>query len=319
MPENDTSAGDSERAIHVGDCVEIMSRLPADSIDMAMFSPPYWGQRDYGVDEQMGAEETPEQYVSALVEVCEAVGRVLKPDGSLWLNVSDKFNRKRKMMMPHRVAIALIDEGWYVRNDVVWHKTNARPESVKDRLSVRHEYLFHASPSRQYQYDLDEIREPHSDESVRRQMRGESGNNAHSHKNSTERLPAGGPETMHEARGFKGYDGMREAVRAGETDLHPMGKNPGDVWEIATDRSVSWHPAVYPVELCERPIRATCPPGGVVLDPMVGSGTTLVAAEGLGRRYIGIELNEEYAERAAERVSSDCSVHTDTNRAGGGE
>lgn len=298
----------NKNVIHVGDAVEVMSDWTNGSVDMAMFSPPYWGQRDYGVENQVGPEEEPGDYVDEVVAVCSEVERLLKDGGSLWLNLGDKYNRKRKMMMPHRVAIELLDRGWYVRNDVVWHKTNARPESVKDRVSVRHEYLFHASPDRQYYYDLDSIREPHSDVAVRRQMRGESGNNAYSQGFREERQPAGGPESMHQERSFDGYDGMREKVRNGETDLHPEGKNPGDVWEMATDRDVGWHPAVYPEELCERPIKATCPGDGVVLDPMAGSGTTLAKAAELGRSFVGIELNPEYAEQAADRVGNGAGV-----------
>lgn len=288
--------------IHTGDSFDVLESWPDDVVDMCMFSPPYWGQRDYGVDGQIGLEDSPNDYVQNIVSLCDEVRRVLKPDGSLWINVSDKFHQKRKMMVPHRLAISLLEDGWVLRNDVVWHKTNARPESVKDRLSVRHEYLFHLAPNKQYYYDLNSIREPHSEESVRRQMRGESGDNAHSHQHEKERSPAGGPETMHESREFSGYEDMREKVEAGETDLHPDGKNPGDVWKIATDRSVSWHPATYPVELCERPIEATCPPGGVVFDPMAGAGTTMLAAKRLDRRWVGIELNPEYAERAMERI-----------------
>ena len=228
---------DYTNQIHTGDATETLSELPDSSVHMMMTSPPYFGLRDYGVDGQIGLEDSLDEYIAELVDVFREVRRVLRPDGSAWLNLGDSYaGDKSKMLVPHRVAIALQDDGWIVRNDVTWVKPNAVPSSVKDRLNTTTEQVFHLTPEPDYWYDLDAIREPHSENSIERRERHDT--------------TRGGEDTygQPEHTGFEG------------DDLHAAGKNPGDVFEVTTKPFPEAHFAVYPPELVETPLKATCPP-----------------------------------------------------------
>jgi len=445
-----------------GDCREVMAEWPSDCIDFVMFSPPFWGLRDYGEEAesvwdedencdhvwdsnevhhdnlrfrdpndtaevgnngnpevysesdrrqefcsrcgawcgQLGLEPDYRMYVQHLVEVGREIKRILKPSGSWYLNLGDTYSthlsggeeyshnfrkpsvdnkgarmewkkktdlsEKCKMLMPYRVALALIDDGWICRNDIIWLKPNPMPSSVKDRLNTTTERIFHFVKNKQYYYDLDAIREPHKEESVERN------------------------KYPYNSAGFQSTKCPREdreedvVVGNGE-GLHPKGKNPGDVIEQTTEPFPEAHFAVYPPKLCEKPIKSSCPPKvcpecgkpyertteiienenakiperwganlkgeyhgmgkedekgkaqapsnlkrniiegqkkkvefkgwkktcncsaaktkpGIVLDPMCGAGSTLVKAKQLGRRYIGIEISEEYADITRERL-----------------
>jgi DNA modification methylase len=261
--------------VHEGDCRDVLSEMPESSVHMCMTSPPYYGLRDYGVEEQIGLEDTLDGYIQELVEVGREIRRVLRDDGSWWLNLGDSYagsgrgqwegndgqpkesytpgsdelpdrsgelERKNKMLVPHRVAIALQEDGWVVRNDVTWVKPNPMPSSVKDRLNTTTEQIFHLTPEPDYWYDLDAIREPHQENTKARAERGvDSGN-------KLENGAAGQSEhTLHQPDEEQG-------------GLHPGGKNPGDVFEVTTKPYPDAHFAVYPPELCEKPIKATCPP-----------------------------------------------------------
>jgi len=417
-----------------GDCREVMAEWPEDCIDFVMFSPPYWGLRDYGeeaasiwgsdgncehewVSEEayhdnlrfrdpnekasVGTDKNPEvysepeqeqafcrrcgawkgqlglepdyrMYVQHLVEVGREIKRILKPSGSWYLNLGDTysthaskrsgqfgkeikegfddvFTRKKpdtglpekcKMLMPYRVAPALIDDGWICRNDIIWLKPNPMPSSVKDRLNTTTERIFHFVQEKQYYYDLDAIREPHQQ-----------------------------PNTLTKTRtSITRQNKPSKRAEKHKLQAHPKGKNPGDVIEQTTQPFPEAHFAVYPPDLCEKPIKSSCPPKvcskcgkphergverskvererpnsetdrhkagggidavpndyagvsvkhkgwkktcncptdktkpGIVLDPMCGAGSTLIKAEQLGRRYIGIEISDEYAEIARERL-----------------
>ena len=406
--------------------------MPADSVHTVMTSPPYYGLRDYGEDRQIGLEDSLDDYLGTIVEVGEELRRVLRDDGSWWLNLGDTFagsrrgqwnddegrpkesvshdsgelpdrstdlRRKSKMLVPHRAAIALQDAGWIVRSDTVWAKPNPMPNPVKDRLHEHKEFVFHLTPSPDYWFDLDAIREPVQ-------------------TSRPERSDTGGQKT--ERTDFlpdrNGVDRTHNFDRA----AHPNGKNPGDILEVPTKPFPEAHFAVYPAELCETPIKASCPPtvcgdcgtpyervhqetplwerdpsttdreqaatavrrfrnsevdvdhleairsvgfgdgdhgdasqgsrhrvdaetrrhadeakdvlggyfrefvtahdrtdegfeqccdcetddteAGVVLDPFAGSGTTCLVAKNLGRRFAGIELNEEYVALAQKRI-----------------
>jgi len=289
----------SDVTIYNDDSREAWKHLPEHSVDAIVTSPPYFGLRDYGVDGQIGLEETPDVYIDGLADLLTGYGeRVLKPGGSLWLNLGDSYassgprggedvgetsglaDKKKKesqrraghvsgfpakclLMIPERVALALIGRGWILRNRVVWAKPNGMPSSVTDRLATKHEALFHLVRRPRYYYDLDAIREPHI---------------------------VGG------SRPF-GNASSREA------SSHEGGKNPGDVWSIPTQPYTDAHFAVFPRELIRRPILATVPEGGTVLDPFFGSGTTAVMARSLGRKTIGVELSKEYCELAARRFT----------------
>ena len=218
--------------IHTGDAADTLAELPADSVHMCMTSPPYFGLRDYGVDGQIGLEDELDEYIEELVGVFREVRRVLRPDGSAWLNLGDSYaGDKNKMLVPHRVAIALQDDGWIVRNDVTWAKPNPMPSSVKDRLNTTTEQVFHLVPEPDYWYDLDAIREAHKSD---RTYRG------------------GSIEESGKPRG-------RE-LDTENTFGSPAGKNPGDVFEVTTKPFPEAHFAVYPPELVEKPLKATCPP-----------------------------------------------------------
>lgn len=311
----DTSSIETNRILE-GDAEETLSSLPESSVHMAMCSPPYYGLRDYGPEEQIGLEDTLDEYISRLINVGEELKRVIRDDGSWWLNLGDSYagswgaqskegdtadgrpreayasknparsgelKPKSKMLVPHRVAIALESAGWIVRNDVVWAKPNPMPHSVKDRLNTTHEFVFHLVQQGEYHYDLDAIREPHKEDSIKRD----------DYNYNT----AGGSSFS--------YPGEKRSLEEISVDanqaLHPKGKNPGDVFDIPVRAFPDAHFAVYPPELCEKPIKATCPEGGIVLDPFAGAGTTCLVAKRLGRRFVGIDLNPEYVAMAQKR------------------
>jgi len=242
---NDTNSEQSEKGIshwlnnvHQGDVRERLAEMPESSVHMSMTSPPYFQLRDYGADGQIGLEESLEEYIDEIVNIGRALRRVLRDDGSWWLNLGDTFgDGKQKQLVPHRVAIALQDDGWIVRNDVTWAKPNPMPESVKDRLTTTTEQVFHLVPDTDYWYDLDSIREPHKDASIERSQR-EDNRHEHSRRQSV----------------------LNEETLDPERFVHPSGKNPGDVFEVTAKPFPDAHFAVYPPELCETPIKATAPP-----------------------------------------------------------
>ena len=275
-----TGIGDWTGDIHQGDAADLLAAMPADSVHMAMCSPPYWGLRDYNVDGQIGLEDSLGAYIESLLVVADELQRVLRPDGSWWLNLGDSFagsggaggqwtdeshgsarydgdggdtyngplnqstfRRKSKMLVPHRVAIALQDAGWVVRSDAVWAKPNPMPHPVKDRLNEHKEFVFHLAPEPDYFFDLDAIREPHKEESLRRRSRYDF---------NTSGTPA---DAYPDEQGRDGeYIGTEP-----EDALHPNGKNPGDILEVSVKPFPDAHFAVYPPELCETPVQATAP------------------------------------------------------------
>ena len=266
--------------IHTGDCFDVLPTLPDESVHMVMTSPPYWNLRDYDHADQLGLEPESEQYVQNMADVFDEVKRVLRPDGSLWLNLGDTYENKDLQQIPARVALQLQQRGWILRNRVTWTKPNAMPQSVKDRLNDTTEAVFHFVKNKSYWYDLDAVRTPITNTNVGGKNRVSSenqGTNAHG-----------------------GNTGL-----SGEKVTHPKGKNPGDVFDVATKPFPEAHFAVYPPELCEKPIKASCPKDGVVLDPFSGAGTTCLKAKELGRNYIGIELNPKYADMARARIGLD--------------
>ena len=272
---------------------------------------------------EIGAEKSPAEYVAALVAVMAEVRRVLADDGTLWLSLGDSYsggggggggkhatiggftsNRnsrdhyervglgpKNLLGIPWRVAFALQDDGWILRNDVIWAKPNGMPESVTDRLSTKHEHLFLLAKSRRYWFDLDPIREP-----LMYPDAADGTNKADKLQTGSSARRTGGaygkPRSVDE--GWNTGTGL--APHTGHRGTHEQGRNPGDVWTIPTQPFTGAHFAVFPVEIPRRAIAAGCKPGGVVLDPFSGSGTTGLAAAELGRRYVGIDLNRDYLE-----------------------
>lgn len=309
--------------IHDGDAVETLRELPSDAVHCAITSPPYYGLRDYEVEGQFGGEDTLAEYVDRMVDVGRELARVLRSDGSWWLNLGDSyasggeadaFVPKDKMLVPHRVAIALQEDGWIVRNDTTWWKKGGGyPESVDDRLSTETENVFYLTRSPDNSFDLDRIREPYAEQSLAR-----AGRAAHA-----------------DAKGAGGYPGQSEnSMKEGGDEqggLNDRGKNPGDVFHVTPSSYTGAHFAIMPEELVETPLEATCPPTvcaecgvayhvvdgqrcgcdtdetqpGIVLDPFCGSGTTCAVAKRLGRRFIGIDLNPEFVSLAQSRCGLD--------------
>ena len=307
-----------------GHCLEVLRTLPAESIQTCVTSPPYFGLRDYGCDGQIGLESTPDAFVTSLVEVFAEVHRVLKSDGTLWLNLGDSyvskptgtlgnhtgskhgFSKEHKHQtaalerpdktgwglpeknligIPWRVAFALQQYGWYLRQDIIWHKPNPMPESVTDRCTKAHEYIFLLSKSDRYYYDYEAIKEPVSDISLKR---AEYGWNCDR------------PSTKNASMGGNGI----HTEKMGTRFVNPSGRNKRSVWTVTTKPFKGAHFAVYPTELIRPCILAGSRPGDTVLDPFNGSGTTGFVSMEERRKYIGIDINDEYLAIAEARIKS---------------
>lgn len=277
-------------SILCGDALSALKKIPPSTVDCIVTSPPYYGQRDYAVYGQLGGEDTPKEYVKKLADIFDECRRVLKDTGTLWINLGDKYLDGNLLGMPWRVALELQDNGWILRNDIIWHKPNAMPHSAKNRLTTDHEYIFFFTKrGSNYFYDQDAIREEHVTFSEKSKMKG--GKN-HFGKNG------GTPE--------KGKNGGNPNLHDGRWDqaFHPNGRNKRTVWNVPLSKFRDAHFAVFPEKLIEPCILAGCPANGVVLDPFFGSGTTGVVASKFGRKYIGLELNPEYVEIAKKRLSN---------------
>jgi site-specific DNA-methyltransferase (adenine-specific) len=309
--------------ILTGDAATCLASLPDASIDCVVTSPPYYQLRDYGTLGQLGLEKTVEDWVENLRTVAREIARVLKPSGAFWLNLGDSFSRHKRygapakglLLAPERLVAALAADGWLVRNKVIWAKPNPMPSPIRDRLTLTWEALYLLVRTPRYYFDLDAIREPHTSTGAR-----------------SARPPVGRrPEWAGPLAGSQ--DGLRRAHIAGLPG-HPLGKNPGDVWRIATQGFPGAHFATFPPELVRRPILATCPAlacsecgqpwgpavgrdggpvgpacqfaaaprPGVVLDPFFGTGTVGLVARELGRDWLGIEIKPEYVEIAWQRL-----------------
>ena len=298
-------------------CQANASYLPIadNSVDCVVTSPPYWGLRDYGLDEQgIGLEPTLEEFCTNTVAVFREVWRVLKPTGTVWMNLGDSYRDKQLVGISWSVAFALQADGWYLRSDIIWSKPNPMPESVQDRPTKAHEYIFLLTKKSKYYYDADAIREPHTSDKVHstfrsspRYLNNNSFNNSHEPSDITD-----GPEE-HEGKykdtdyggsgsGFNGHIGSYKAE--GQPLNHPLGKNKRSVWEIPTHPYPEAHFATFPEKLAELCILAGSPEGGIVLDPFVGSGTTMVVAQKHRRKGIGIDLNKEYLDLAVKRIKN---------------
>ena len=281
--------------IFVGDCVDSMRKMESKSVHTCVTSPPYFGLRDYGMDGQIGLEDTPEAFVARLVEVFREVRRVLRDDGTLWLNLGDSYAANRSYQVtstkggpkpkdligiPWRAAFALQADGWYLRQDIIWHKPNPMPESIRDRCTKAHEYIFLLSKGPKYFFDHGAIKEPMAASSLPRLKQNIADQVGTTRAN-------GGAKT----------NGNMKAVGNGET------RNRRSVWTVTTKPFKGAHFATFPPDLIEPCILAGSPPGGVVLDPFGGSGTTAGVAIKHGRSAILCELNPEYVDMMDHRIS----------------
>ncbi len=312
--------------VFIGDCREVLKTLPDESVQCCVTSPPYWGLRDYGVKGQIGLEKTPAEFIEKLVGVFREVKRVLRKDGTCWINMGDCYmsNPNRKMVpglknkdlvgQPWMLAFALRADGWYLRRDIIWHKPNAMPESVKDRPALAHEYLFLLSKSGRYYYDSEAIKEPVT-------------GNAHSRGSGVNPKCAGwadGPgahSTLQHAKPGGSYKGSipgrkngpgqdRRSTRPRQNSSFSAAvsqlverRNKRTVWTIPTTPYPDAHFATYPSALVTPCILASTKLGDTVLDPFGGSGTTGKVALELGRKAILIELNPNYGHLIEKRTS----------------
>lgn len=270
-----------------GEALNCLEGFPKGLVDTIVTSPPYFRQRDYRGDGQIGLEKTPDEYVHRLAQVFTECLRVVKDAGSLWLVIGDKYVKGEQLGMPWQVALALKNEGWILRSDIIWHKPNAMPSSTKTRPTTDHEYVFFFTKSKDYYYDADAIREPHVTFTEKSKMRG--GRNHFFKRDGTpEKGKNEGDSNLHDGRWDQAF--------------HPKGRNKRTVWSIPLSKFRDAHFAVFPESLVETCILAGSPEGGVVLDPFVGSGTTVLVAKRLGRKYIGIDCAEEYCKMAQRRL-----------------
>jgi len=337
--------------IIVGNCIDKLKELQPSSVHCCVTSPPYWGLRDYGEDEQLGLEKTPEAYVENMVQVFGEVRKVLRDDGTLWLNLGDSYGKEKQLCgIPWRVALALQADGWYLRQDIIWHKPNPMPESVTDRCTKAHEYIFLLSKSKKYYYDHEAIKEPSSN--------------------------LGKTKIRFGGNKYGDSDDPKHATKSGDTYTDSGSKNKRSVWTVTTKPYKGAHFATFPPDLIEpcilagtsekgccqicgspwtrdveserKPTRPNLTskveglPGEVVgnrdperhvtttktvgwnpncscgadtipctvLDPLLGSGTTLAVGLNHGRNGIGIELNPEYAKLAEKRITDNQSLFT---------
>lgn len=302
--------------IITGDVLDVIATIEDKSCNCCVTSPPYYGLRNYAVDGQIGLEETPDAYVQKLVEVFREVRRVLKDDGTLWLNLGDSyagggrgFNQEHAKFLgtgqaeaqslgykkppeglkhkdligiPWMVAFALRTDGWYLRQDIIWHKPNPMPESVTDRCTKAHEYIFLLSKSQKYYYNADAIKENATTEPVARN-KSKEGYNA-DYANS---------KRFSEGLRVYGEDGKR---------------NKRSVWTVTTKPFSEAHFAAFPQDLIVDCIKAGCPENGMVIDPFMGAGTTAVVSRKLNRNFVGIELNPKYTNIANTRLKKELGM-----------
>lgn len=300
-----------------GDAVKVLKTIPDESIDSVITSPPYWALRDYGVKGQIGLESTIEECLEKLITVFDEIKRVLKPSGMCWVNFGDTYANKTKggqlnkvqnnifdsfsqrsvipklsvklnipakslCMIPSRFALKMIERGWILRNEIIWHKPNAMPQSVEDRFTVDFEKVFFFVKQRKYYFkrQFEPLKNPNE---LKRRY-------SNPYENHRYRKLLG--------RAAKSLDKIKQSQK----EILKRGRNKRCVWTIATGQSRLNHFAVFPEKLIETPILAGCPENGIVLDPFIGSGTTAVVAKKLGRQFIGIELNGEYVRTAKNRI-----------------
>ena len=338
----------------LGDCLSVLKSIDDKSVNCVITSPPYWGMRAYDNEEdpnEIGNEKDFCQYVSNLTTVFNEVKRILTDDGSFWLNIGDKYVQKALLGMPWRVAISLMDNGWIMRNDVIWHQLKGT-QSAKDRLRDSYEHVFHFVKSKRYYYDADAIRiKPSklpsifkgnttsstgvSGKKYRKQIQESTALTEQEKINAEKalddtlaeiraglvndfRMTIRGVQRTWHSENVKISGRAKELINRGFyiMKIYSKGHLPSDVWDIVTEDTwrTDSHCAVYPEELLRIPILATCPEDGIVLDPFSGTGTTVSAALKLGRCGVGIELSPEYIKTSEDRIEKLGTLFYEKNR-----
>lgn len=303
---------DLTNTILTGNATEVLKTIQDNTINCVVTSPPYWGLRDYGHDEQLGNEKHFKEFINNLCDIFDEVKRVLKPNGTCFVNLGDTYNgskvgnddaknkkvnsksfkkektelsNKSLCMVPERFAIEMIDRGWCLRNQIIWHKPNQMPSSAKDRFTVDFEKIFFFVKQPQ-DYYFEQQLDPYTKPLERW---------------GGKELEANGVSTWDDGTGQSTY-------RTRNIRPNPEGKNMRTVWSINTEPSTEAHFATYPQKLVERMIKSGCPEQGLVLDPFFGSGTTGVYARKSNRNYLGIELNPEYVKIAENRIHNEIGL-----------
>lgn len=301
--------------VYLGDSLETIKTFPDKSIDCVVTSPPYYGLRDYGVDGQIGLEETPEEYIDKLVSLFREIRRCLKDEGTCWVNLGDSYSGncsrtskgragmgaeregvftkggglppKNLIGIPWRFAFAMQADGWILRQDIIWHKPNPMPESVTDRCTKSHEYIFLFSKQEKYYFDAQSIREECVDK-------------AYSNRQSI------GEKERSQTQGYSKAGGHRDNSGGftKKSNVYTT-RNKRDVWSVCVKPNKEAHFATYPPELITPCILAGCPEQGIVLDPFMGSGTTGIVARTFNRNYVGCELNPEYHKMSERRIQNE--------------
>jgi len=322
-----------------GDSLEILKNFPENSVDMVITSPPYWSKREYG-NGGLGLEEEYNQFICSLLNIFLEIKRVLKNGGSFWLNIGDSYKNKSLLGIPWRLAIKMMDEQkWILRNEIIWNKVKGGMDNSKDKLGNVHEPIFHFVKSNKYYYDADAIRSKPQKAIIKngsvisatgvsgirykRQIELSTALSDTEKKNALQDLEL----ILSDVRNGKTCDfrmiirGQQRVTHSNSTKLsgrakelqekgyyflkyHPNGSKPRDVWDIIPEdtQNRKIHFAPFPEDICKIPILSTCPPGGIVLDPFVGTGTTSEVAYLLGRKSIGIDISEDYIELAKHRI-----------------
>lgn len=324
-----------------GESLAVLASMPSGSVDCAMTSPPYWAKREYE-NGGIGLEPDFKDFVAALARIVLELKRVLKPEGSFWLNIGDSYDQKRLLGIPWRVALEMTDrQGWILRNSVIWNKVKSGMDNTKDRLGNVHEHVFHFVSQPRYYYNADAIRTKLREAKVvNGAVVSATGVSGVRYRRQIELSTSLNDDEK--ARAYAALDQILSDVAAGRVSdfrmiirgqqrathsdsevlsgrakelrdrgfyllrYHPNGSKPSDVWDIIPEdtQNRTSHFAPYPVDLCRIPILATCPLDGIVLDPFCGTGTTLVAARSLGRKSVGIDLSSRYLDMAADRCTS---------------
>jgi len=275
--------------IYEGSALNVLNELPENSVNMCVTSPPYWGLRDYqtnpakwndGWSGELGAEAEAKDYINHLCDIFDGVKRVLREDGTCWVNIGDTYKKKCLCMIPFLFALEMVNRGWILRNVIIWHKPRCVPLGVKDRFTVDFEYIFFFSKKTKYYFE--QQLEPFKSSTLK-----------HTAKCSVS-------EKSKYYQGFCAEHQRKYQQKLLNNEL--KGRNKRTVWSISPQSFHGDHTATYPLKLIETPIKAGCPENGVVLDPFIGSGTTAMVAEQLNRNWVGIELNPKYIEMAEERI-----------------
>ncbi len=324
--------------LFLGDAKEVLEQFPDNSIDCVMTSPPYWGKREYA-NGGIGLEKDYRDYIKNIIVIFSELKRIIKPEGSFWLNIGDSYQAKRLLGIPWRIAFQLTDEqGWILRNSVVWNKMKSGMDTSKDRLGNVHENIFHFVKGSKYYYNLTKIRsKPGKAKIINGAVVSATGVSGIRYRRQIELSTV--LSDIEKKKASKALDSMLTDISSGRISdfrmiirgqqrtthsdsekvsgrakelrdkgfyflrYHPQGSKPSDVWDIIPEdtQKRKSHFAPYPVDLCYIPILATCPPGGIVLDPFCGTGTTLYTAKTLGRKSVGIDISREYLALSQER------------------